>query len=66
MNSFKGEHFIGASIVWIAHRPMIFVSDVECVEEIYTTKNKHYDKHPYFKNLLLNLLGSSILFADSN
>jgi hypothetical protein len=49
----------------LAHRPIILISDVEVMEELYTTKNINFDKHPYAKELTLNLTGQSILFDES-
>ena len=60
-----GLAFEGTSMFWAGHVPYLCISDVKVVEELYTTQNIHYDKHPILKNLTLNLTGQSILFDES-
>eukprot|EP00350_Pseudokeronopsis_sp_OXSARD2_P001831 CAMPEP_0170548790 /NCGR_PEP_ID=MMETSP0211-20121228/6980_1 /TAXON_ID=311385 /ORGANISM="Pseudokeronopsis sp., Strain OXSARD2" /LENGTH=84 /DNA_ID=CAMNT_0010854425 /DNA_START=265 /DNA_END=519 /DNA_ORIENTATION=+ len=35
------------------------------VQEIYTTKNRYFDKFPKFRNVIFKLVGDSVLFASS-
>lgn len=56
-NSFNGEQFYGCLMLWLAHTPIIMISDVNIMEELYTTKNLVFDKHPLVKDLTLNLTG---------
>lgn len=55
--SFGGEQFYGTGLLWLAHTPIILICDVEVMEELYTTKNLVFDKHPLTKELCLNLTG---------
>ena len=45
---------------------MITIGDPKIVQELYTTNNKHFDKHPIVRDVTMRLLGNSILFADTN
>lgn len=46
--------------------PMLHISDPKIVQDLYTTNNKFFDKHPIVRTAALRLLGNSILFADTN
>ena len=46
--------------------PMLHISDPKIVQDLYTTNNKYFDKHPIVRTVTLRLLGNSILFADTN
>ena len=54
--------FEGTSVFWPGYEPFLCISDVKVIEELYTTQNRHFDKHPIAKNMMLNLTGQSILF----
>ena len=43
----------------------MLISDPVVVGELYTSKNKYFDKHPLIKNLLYCLTGESILLAET-
>ena len=49
-----------------AETPGVIICDVRVVEAMYSTKNKYFDKHeivPVFTGILI---GSSILFSETN
>ncbi len=46
--------------------PVLHFRDPEMLQEIYVTKNKYFDKHPYLKGIFFPLLGESTLFESSN
>jgi cytochrome P450 len=48
-----------------AQEPMVLINDVKIVEQLYTTHNEYFDKHPIIQNLTLKLTGRSILFEES-
>lgn len=56
----------GNICVMLAHNPFISISDPKVVQELYTTKNSLFDKHPIIKNLTMRLTGKSILFAETD
>jgi cytochrome P450 len=49
-----------------AFEPVLFINDPEIVQEMYTTQNKYFDKHPYIKNLFAPLMGEGLIFDRSN
>ena len=49
----------------INNTPGLSICDPEVVQELYTTKNKYFDKHPLVKDLTFCLTGDSILFAET-
>jgi len=51
---------------YVNHEPYLLVGDYNCVQELYTTHNKLFDKHPIIKNLTMELTGKSILFAETD
>jgi len=57
-----GISFVGTFVVWLGHQTGIGICDPKIVEELYTTKNMYFDKHPIIKNITKKFLGSSILF----
>jgi cytochrome P450 len=44
----------------------VHISDPKIVQELYTTNNKYFDKHPIVRDVTMRLLGNSILFADTD
>lgn len=46
--------------------PVLHIRDPDMLQEIYVTKNKYFDKHPYLKGIFFPLLGESTLFEASN
>lgn len=61
-----GTRFNKTAIFYPNHLGMLSICDVEVVEQLYTTHNSHFDKHPIIIGLTKVLLGESILFANSN
>jgi len=61
-----GISFVGAFVCWLGHRPGIGICDPKIVEDLYTTKNMQFDKHPIIKNITKKFLGSSILFDETS
>ena len=59
------EESQAAVITFITDRPVIGISDPAIVAELYTTKNKYFDKHPLVKDIAYCLTGDSILFAET-
>ena len=55
-----------ACVVFKGHEPAVWVLDVTVVQELYTTQNKYFNKHPIIRDLTLELTGRSILFADTD
>ena len=55
----------GTSIIYLAHVPVMFISDVKKVQELYTTQNKYFDKFPLVRDVLFPITGWSILFAET-
>lgn len=52
-------------IFFITQGAGLAISDPAVVQELYTTKNKYFDKHPLIKDLTYCLTGESILFAET-
>jgi cytochrome P450 len=50
----------------MARETVLVVNDPQALEELMLTKNKYFDKHPFTKTFLKNILGDSILFAQSD
>ena len=46
--------------------PSLHISDPKIVQDLYTTNNKYFDKHPIVRTATIRLLGNSILFSDTN
>ena len=53
-------------ILFITNGAALSIQDPNVVGELYTTKNKYFDKHPLVKDVSLCLTGESILFAETN
>jgi cytochrome P450 len=53
-------------IVFGPNEAYVHISDPKIVQELYTTNNKYFDKHPIVRDVTMRLLGNSILFADTN
>jgi cytochrome P450 len=56
----------GTYLVWLGHNPLLFISDVKVIQELYTTQNKIFDKHPLVRDTTMCITGRSILFADTD
>lgn len=54
------------SIFFITNGAGLGISDPAVVADLYTTKNKYFDKHPLIKDLSHCLTGDSILFAETS
>ena len=52
-------------IFFITNGAGLTLSDPEVISDLYTSKNKYFDKHPLVKNLSYCLTGESILFAET-
>lgn len=61
-----GEFFNKNCVAFYNYEPWIDICDVDVVEQLYTTHNALFDKHPLIQNLTLNLTGHSILFDESS
>lgn len=46
--------------------PTLCIGDVKVVQQLYTTHNKYFDKHPMIRDFTMRMLGNSLLFADTN
>lgn len=53
------------SCFFLSHSPQIIISDPYLVEEVFVKNNKYLTKGLYAKNLMFQLLGESILLAES-
>jgi len=52
-------------IFFVTNGAGLSIQDPNVVGELYTTKNKYFDKHPLVKEVSLCLTGESILFAET-
>ena len=55
-----------AFVAFKSHDPVVWLLDVKVVQDLYTIHNKFFDKHPIAREVTYELLGGSILFADTN
>jgi hypothetical protein len=46
--------------------PVLVISDLNMVNELYITKNKYFDKHPKLYNIFKCLAGENIVMIPSN
>ena len=60
------EETKATSIFFITNGAGLAISDPAVVADLYTTKNKYFDKHPLIKDLSHCLTGESILFAETS
>ena len=51
--SIGGTKFSMSCVGFRAHLPLVVISNVKTVEQLYTTHNSLFDKHPLTKNLTL-------------
>ena len=56
----------GTYVVWIGHNPVLWISDVNVIQDLYTSKNKLFDKYPLVRDATMIITGRSILFADTD
>jgi hypothetical protein len=61
-----GFYFNKTNVFFPGYEPWLSVCDVNVVEQLYTTHNALFDKHPLVQNLTINLTGRSILFDESS
>lgn len=65
-NALFGKNATESYCIFISNEPGIWLNDVKAVEELYTTYNHCFSKHPFMQDLTQSLLGRSILFNESN
>ena len=53
------------AVFFVTEGAGLHISDPTVIQELYTTKNKYFDKHPLIKNLTYCLTGESILFTET-
>jgi hypothetical protein len=46
--------------------PILVISDLNMIDELYTSKNKYFDKHPKVHNMLKEVGGNNIVLLPSN
>ena len=61
----QSEDSKASVILFITNGAGVTISDPSVVAELYTTKNKYFDKHPLIKDMSYCLTGESILFAET-
>lgn len=61
-----GNKFNKTSVVFAGSQPLVVLHDVKALEQLYTTHNKHFDKHPSVQMITLPLTGKSILFDETS
>jgi cytochrome P450 len=61
----KDKRFGKCVPVFVDSRAQICIHDVKVVEQLYTTHNRHFDKHPDVQKVTWRLTGRSILFDSS-
>lgn len=54
------------NIIFVNEEPSLLINDVNVVEQLYTTYNAYFDKHPEVQNAMWRLTGKSILFDETN
>jgi len=45
---FGGNKFNKCALIFACQEPMIIIQDVKVLEQLYTTQNMYFDKHPMF------------------
>ena len=53
------------AVFFITNGAGLSISDPQVVQDLYSTKNKYFDKHPLTKYLTYCLTGESILFTET-
>jgi len=61
-----GKSYAGCMLYFMAHMPRIIICDPKVVEAIYTTRNSAFTKNDYLQSFLINLIGNSVLFEETN
>ena len=56
----------GVYVSWKGHTTLLVIADVNVVQDIYTTQNQYFDKHPSVLNQTFPLLGKSLIFGETN
>jgi cytochrome P450 len=52
--------------IFHAYDPVLFITDPEMLNELYITKNKYFDKHPFIRECLRPLFGDALVFQEGN
>lgn len=52
-------------VFFITNGAGLAIKDPEVIKDLYTSKNKYFDKHPLIKQVSHVLTGDSILFAET-
>lgn len=63
---FGGSSFVGTILFFGAHNPALVLCDPKVLEDLYTTKNIYFSKHPIVRELTKFLTGNSILFDETS
>lgn len=66
IESVGGIKFNKSTVVFASFEPYLVCNDVTVVEQLYTTHNAAFDKHPSVQNITMKLTGHSILFDESS
>lgn len=54
------------NIIFVNEEPSLLINDVNVVEQLYTTYNAYFDKHPEVQTAMWRLTGKSILFDETS
>ena len=52
--------------MYTSFTPTLYVTDPELINDLFVVKNKYFDKHPGFKNMLYPLLGETFSLLPSD
>ena len=61
-----GDEFPPVNCIATTHDPIVIIRDPNILHELYVTKNKYFDKFERSKRILRTLMGSTLLFENSN
>ena len=61
-----GNRFNKSSVIFSGSQPLVVLHDVKAVEQLYTTHNMFFDKHPSVQVITQLLTGKSILFDETS
>lgn len=65
-NKVGGNNFNKTTVIFAGSQPIVALHDVKALEQLYTTHNVHFDKHPSIQLITLPLTGKSILFDETS